>query len=866
LAIASAVLAATTLAGQVSGTQTPAPPQSNSTPPQPKPAARPESTGSVGSKGIAVGEVKLFDERLLTAMVESLETQLATLHLIDQASLASAIGRLQGANISTSSLGIAVTGLPTAKVGTETTAGSKLTSGSEIATSGSSDLTTVTKTTTGASGTSTETSTQGVEKSGTTGKETSGSEATEGAKRTTEMPSVAPTIPAAPTGTSLYSTGPAVGLASQDILTEQMNLSYQILNLRLLLSRALSDRYLSQDIEWASSGESGFQTVKAQTVLGFQISLDARHSYKDAVAEIEVSLSNGQWIQEPKITELKAFNQTDAVKQQVAALEINRALCHPSGGVSLVSLLPREKTYNVAAISRRAQSFGFGAVVQVVNVGFTASRSKETMYLVKDTDTVALQGPSTPEGAITFGWQFRPVLGRRVVEPGLRQVFATIALPVPATCGFVGQLEVKTHWRKYDRNTGAVKDVIEGSEETQKRPLAVPPFARLDNSLRPKITQLDWTDAGSGQIVAWATGEAFLHGTGVVLGDTVYGAGSAAYAKQGEARWRLTLPASKLALVNDAHLIGEYGTPTKIRMPALVGQSTPNPNLPVLDIVATNVTPSGADRSLVRIALRSASPHPYSPPEDKPIGVLIGTRLFGLSDAPIEILRDTNIAGAREPGTTNLSFRVPSDLVAANELVTVLEFFKGPNYRSTKKLSQLEVFSPTRIDVLAADDSRVGLGILGSGFTPQATIVANGQEFSVANGTLTLHGTSLLTFSVAPAVARAIRQVLVSQPGQRPKLLQYPSAAPPKPAVASVGTIVQGDSRWVAITGANLASIRTVLYDGKTPLQVEPDAGGSSLRVFVTADVTTTAGSKELELSNGAGDKVVCTLRVEPRS
>ena len=99
-------------------------------------------------------------------------------------------------------------------------------------------------------------------------------------------------------------------------------------------------------------------------------------------------------------------------------------------------------------ISRKAQSIGFGAVVQVVNVGFTASRSRETMYLVKDTDTVALQGPSTADGSISFGWQFRPVLGRRVVEPGLRQVFATVALPVPAACGFVGQLEVTTRWYK----------------------------------------------------------------------------------------------------------------------------------------------------------------------------------------------------------------------------------------------------------------------------------------------------------------------------------------------------------------------------------------------------------------------------------
>ena len=152
-----------------------------------------------------------------------------------------------------------------------------------------------------------------------------------------------------------------------------------------------------------------------------------------------------------------------------------------------------------------------------------------------------------------------------------------------------------------------MKAEIKGSNETQKRPLAIPAFANLDNSLRPKITALEWTDAGSGQIVAWATGEAFLHGTAVVLGDTIYGAGSAAFFKQGEARWRLTLPAAKLALVHDAHLIGEYRTPTTIRPPALIGLAAPNPALPILEITNTSVTPSGADRSEIKVEVRSSN-------------------------------------------------------------------------------------------------------------------------------------------------------------------------------------------------------------------------------------------------------------------
>ena len=58
---------------------------------------------------------------------------------------------------------------------------------------------------------------------------------------------------------------------------------------------------------------------------------------------------------------------------------------------------------------------------------------------------------------------------------------------------------------------------------------------------------------------------------------------------------------------------------------------------------------------------------------------LIGTRLFGLSDAPIAIARNTAISGP-QVGAATLTFKAPSDLVTANDLVTVLEFFKGPKF------------------------------------------------------------------------------------------------------------------------------------------------------------------------------------------
>jgi hypothetical protein len=460
-----------------------------------------------------------------------------------------------------------------------------------------------------------------------------------------------------------------------------MNLSYQILNLRLLLSRAMSDRYLSQDLHWATSPGSSFQSIKGQAVLGFQISIDAQHAYRDAVAEVEIKILSGTSLAQKMVLDARKIlaNPKDEKAKAEAQAAVARftaegVICDQSGPVSLVSLLPREKTYNVASISRKAQSVGFGAVVQVVNVGFTASRSKETMYLVKDTDTVALEGRPTDD-AISFKYQFRPVLGRHVVEPGQRQVFATIALPTSARCGFGGNIVVTTRWRKYDRNSGAVKDEIPHSTDTDTRVLAIPALALLENSLRPKIGELQWTDAGGGQIVAWATGEAFLRGTAIVLGDSLFGAGSPAFVKQGEFRWRLTLPAAKLAMIGDAQLVGDYGTPEPLQSPAARIPEGMELAYPRLKIEPT-IKPGGADQSAITVSVSSSTPTAYVYDYQHPLVVLIGNRLFGLSDAPVQVEKKVGPDG-KLTGVTILSFKAPNDLFTANDLVTVMEFFRG---------------------------------------------------------------------------------------------------------------------------------------------------------------------------------------------
>jgi hypothetical protein len=109
------------------------------------------------------------------------------------------------------------------------------------------------------------------------------------------------------------------------------------------------------------------------------------------------------------------------------------------------ALAKQEKTYNVASIVSSSTSIGGGVVAGVLNASAGFLRGHQTYYMVKDLDALAIPRPSAmqckqqnfdsgiaPSNALTFAWQFRPVLGEKVVRDGTRQTFAQISLPRPS--------------------------------------------------------------------------------------------------------------------------------------------------------------------------------------------------------------------------------------------------------------------------------------------------------------------------------------------------------------------------------------------------------------------------------------------------
>jgi len=299
--------------------------------------------------GIIPFEPKVYDVFTLRQMLATTASQLAGISGFSQANITAAFGNLQGVTTQSSFISAQVTtaGTPavsstvargTSSGNTVGNAGVTCGAGTLLGTDSSGQPTCLPATGATAPGTG---STTGGSNSITSGGTSSNSKTTtSGGLTGTVAPTLTPTLPTAPTN---------VGVSASDILTEQVELNSQITSLELALQGALSDQYLVK----------GGKTLgtRQQTTLGFNISLNPPRRYKHAVAEVKV------WIFPAR--------QGDEI--------------------GVVNLLPAAKTYNVAKITSSQNQFGAGVVIDAINVGASGGKSKNRLYLAKDTDTVAVQ-------------------------------------------------------------------------------------------------------------------------------------------------------------------------------------------------------------------------------------------------------------------------------------------------------------------------------------------------------------------------------------------------------------------------------------------------------------------------------------------
>jgi hypothetical protein len=779
--------------------------------------------------GISVGRPKVFDNRTLTIMLENLSESLRSMQFIDQKSLAAAFGLLQGFQSREEVSSLSVSTLPTPGVKQETIrkAGNATDTGTPLPDS--------TQRTT-----------------------------------TTERASVTPTAPPLETMPTFSGFNPNYGENASDLLSDQVNLTYQIFNLRMLLERSLSDRLLSDS------------RPRRQAVLGFNVTIDPPRTANDAVAVVEVTLdlTNG------------AASTTD--------------------GLSLVSVMPQEKTYNAAALSTKSRAFGGAAVVKMIQVGYSERRRGQIFYLYRDTDTVAYERMSSENpNQVVFGWMFRPVLGRRSISPGLRQLFAIVALPsddkkveangVTAGQGIARSLpqmlnaRVRTYWKKYDQDTmtsfeprdaNRAKKFQYGVTLYLTRPeifgdryeneatysnIEVKPTDDYQGGLRPEVTGVSWRPVGQNAILISAEGNNFFNGTQVSIGDKTYaGAAEGLILKSNQA---FDLVTNLDALANGpGAIIGRYG-------PAVPLTLTDNSNAPAggIQIKEAHLGPPLAGSRVLEIYLQSLS-DPKQPlllsslPRDRNWGEAtpIVTMNGKVVPLPYKFISLPNNQGVI------LQCNVPDTLVPKDGgLVRVSYPFLPEMWTATRLLpNPASLFQIVRFDKTLFIYKRDDLGFTIDPDNPNPTppainycwqLYAGDQPLTLKTDTCTSGSpgtTAISPYAVAVTMTTSVpdKIVLIA-----PNKAVYPFDVPKAEAAAPTGpkpiALNQGDAIWVDIAVKDVTKVASVEAN-QQPLKYRipaPDKEGNpakAIQVQVTRDLTAKPGDIEVTLLDKEGKPI----------
>lgn len=328
---------------------------------------------------------------------------------------------------------------------------------------------------------------------------TSGAPSSDNKPPTTTLESVrkteqaAPTVPtlAAPSEVAVPSVG-AGALSARDLLAEQLELDFQLTNLRMMLDRLMSRPILVRGEE-AALGD--------RLVVGFPVTVNPGRS--DAVAEVQFMLKS------------------------------------TAGAPQPILMLPEATTYNVSMVTTDANQTTLGAVAQFLGISGASGRRNADMYLVRDTDTVGLLGSSHPPSrsgtdcafrnrlrqkerdpdSLVLGWQFRPVLGSHTVAPGTRWVYAVLQLPNSKDQWYRASVRVRTCWRSYDHRTRTVGDELPGTAEGRWLPcITVDNRPGHKDALRPTIRDVTVRHVGGDQYSVTINSSDLMPGTRVLLG------------------------------------------------------------------------------------------------------------------------------------------------------------------------------------------------------------------------------------------------------------------------------------------------------------------------------------------------------------
>jgi hypothetical protein len=780
--------------------------------------------------GIHVGEPKIYDSRALNLMLEDLAQSLRKTSFVDPKALAGALGNLQGFRNDDFSQAFQANGA----VGPG--AASVFSGAGAPAATATPPPVSITVSPVLNAGS---TATPAAAASGTP---------------------LGPQPPALPTLQTAPAFTPNFGPSGSDLLADEVNLTYQFDNIRMLLDRSLSDRLYKNE-------------ARLQAVVGFDIDLEPPADAKDSVAIVEVTA-------------------TMAECGSVSSCDVSKKL-------SLVAMMPEEGSHNAATLSQKANAFGGAIASSVFSVGYAAQKRSQVFYLYRDMDTLSFQKPADAANKITLGWQFRPVLGRRSVASGMRHMMAVLALPsndlppeTPATANKTDvdkapalSIKVTTSWVRYGDKTQTIGSGERGFWQElfhAKTPqpaiscdfngVMVPTTTGSQRDLAPQIDQIKWARSDAANGVAIVSGRNFFPDTALHFGTKSYSTRADGLVIMSDQQLQVPIPLS--AAVAGGVLSGRYGAvPLEAR-----DKSLPS-GFEVRKLV---FSPTGNDMYQVDASLYFVDDHGRNvnvTPSDlktkaNPPVVLVN----GLPSTAPYFLEQPDSTEPIHP--IRLTTFVPASAVKAGPVPVTVSFpFAGPawsassiHYDATLKVTRLGGKTDTRLLISATDET---LLICDSAWI----LELDGKKTFHFPGTRPLTGSlqcvdqypnQVVSFDVPTADLKQYhRFALVNTAGKFPPLVgDIPAADPPPPGPEldkdQKISVSQYDVKTITFKGKNLDQVKKVIFD-KSDLHFTPAKDGKSIVIGLSAAVTSKAPrSVELQLISDDNDPVIAPLTVTP--
>ena len=369
-------------------------------------------------------------------------------------------------------------------------------------------------------------------------------------ERTTTGPPAARA--AIPTGTdpSAVLAAPAAlmpTLSAADRLIEAANLEYQINTLQSFLERSVTDRIIK---------EPTVNGVRLQALLGFRVSISPPRGADGKAAIIRITVH-------PKASSKDGENGAKNAAKE------NAKKGDPAKALSVVALMPSQKSYNVFAIDRKRNAFGGAAMMGAFSIAGSFMQRSETMYVYKASDTEAYSAPDPGDESVVFGWEFRPVLGRKSVAPGERQMFALIALPNADSGSNAVDLTAtaEVQWMPFNEGKGTFGSAFKKAgafvPSFENVPVSVHTSEGIQAMLSPSVTFATWTPVGSNGFVAAFEGKAFFTGTKIAYGTSLAQATESGLEITSDTTMRVTGKLSDL-MHGEPVLQGRYGGAAQI--------------------------------------------------------------------------------------------------------------------------------------------------------------------------------------------------------------------------------------------------------------------------------------------------------------